>query len=430
MARKNKGRIRKLLAILGPGLTTGAADDDPSGIATYSQTGAGFGYSQLWTALYMLPFMIAVQEACARIGMVHRKGLAAIIRDHYPKKVLYLATMMVVIANTINIGADIGAMAAAAALLVPLPLTVLTLLFTAFILVLEIFSSYQLYTRVLKWLALFLLAYPATLFIINIPWGQVIYASLVPEIEFSKAYFFIIIGVFGTTISPYMFFWQSSQVVEEEKQRDESKPPGGLRLKKHIRVMRIDNAIGMVVSEITTWCILLVSASTLHTAGITHIATAADAARALAPLVNTFPNSGTLAKVIFSSGIIGLGLLAVPVLSGSAAYAVAETFTWRSGFNMNLKKAHGFYGVVTIATLLGLIINFIGINPMEALVYAAVFNGIAAIPLLFIIASVASSRLLMGSFKSGWLSRVLLWATFAAMLISAVVLTIVTFTGE
>jgi len=430
VAKKDKGRVRKILAILGPGLTTGAADDDPSGIATYSQTGASFGNNQLWTAIYMLPFMIAVQEACARIGMVHKKGLAAIIRDHYPKKILYPATMLVVVANTINIGADIGAMAAAAGLLVPLPLTVLTLLFTVFILILEIFSSYQLYTRVLKWLALFLLAYPATLFMIDVPWEKVIYDSVVPKIEFSQGYFFIIIGVFGTTISPYMFFWQSSQVVEEEKQRDEVKPPSGTRLKKHIRVMRLDNAIGMIFSEITTWCVLLVSASTLNAAGITHIATAADAARALEPLVNTFPDSGTLAKVIFSSGIIGLGLLAVPVLSGSAAYAVAETFTWRSGFNLKLKTAHGFYGVVTIATLLGLIINFVGINPMEALVYAAVLNGIAAIPLLFIIASVASSSRLMGSFKSGWLSRFLLWATFAAMLVSAGILTVVTFAGK
>ncbi len=421
-----KKRFWKLFTILGPGLTTGAADDDPSGIATYSQTGAQFGYKLLWTALYMLPFMMAVQEACARIGLVKGKGIAAIIKEHYSKKTLYSVVTLVVVANTINIGADIGAMAEAAGLLIPLPFVVLTLLFTAIILILEVFTSYKAYSRILKWLAFSLLAYPITVFIVDQPWHTVLMASLIPHFEFTFSFFFIIVGVFGTTISPYMFFWQASQEVEEEKERNALKPASSERLKKHIKVMRIDNGIGMFVSELTTWCILVVAASTLHGKGITDIRTAADAAKALEPLVHTFPNAGLLAKFIFSIGIIGLGLLAVPVLSGSAAYAVAEAFTWSSGLNQKIKKAHGFYGVITIATLIGLTINFIGIDPVKALVYAAVLNGIAAVPLLFIIARIAASEKIMGVYKSGNLSRVLVWLTFAAMCTAVISLIFIT----
>ncbi|HTN19663.1 MAG TPA: Nramp family divalent metal transporter [Pelobium sp.] len=427
---KPKKRFWKLLSILGPGLTTGAADDDPSGIATYSQTGAQFGYKQLWTALYMLPFMIAVQEACSRIGLVTGKGLAAIIKDHYSKKTLYMVVGIVVLANTINIGADIGAMAAAAGLLIPLPFAVLTLLFTAIILILEIFTSYRTYSKILKWLALSLLAYPITVAIIEQPWQTIFYASIIPKVEFSFSFLFIIVGVFGTTISPYMFFWQTSQEVEEEKERRIVKPAGTDSLLKHIKVMRIDNGIGMVISEFTTWCILVVAASTLHDKGITDIRTAADAAKALEPLVSTFPYAGLLAKIIFSIGIIGLGLLAVPILSGSAAYAVAETFRWNSGLNQKLKKAHGFYGVITIATLIGLVINFVGIDPVKALIYAAVLNGIATVPLLYIIAKIAASKEIMGVYKSQRLSKLFVWLTFAAMSIAVIGLILISINYE
>ena len=428
--QKPKKRFWKLLSILGPGLTTGAADDDPSGIATYSQTGAQFGYKQLWTALYMLPFMIAVQEACSRIGLVTGKGLAAIIKDHYSKKTLYMVVGIVVLANTINIGADIGAMAAAAGLLIPLPFAVLTLLFTAIILILEIFTSYRTYSKILKWLALSLLAYPITVAIIEQPWQTIFYASIIPKVEFSFSFLFIIVGVFGTTISPYMFFWQTSQEVEEEKERRILKPAGTDSLLKHIKVMRIDNGIGMVISEFTTWCILVVAASTLHDKGITDIRTAADAAKALEPLVSTFPYAGLLAKIIFSIGIIGLGLLAVPILSGSAAYAVAETFRWNSGLNQKLKKAHGFYGVITIATLIGLVINFVGIDPVKALIYAAVLNGIATVPLLYIIAKIAASKEIMGVYKSQRLSKLFVWLTFAAMSIAVIGLILISINYE
>ncbi len=410
-----RNKFIKFLSVLGPGLTTGAADDDPSGIATYSQTGAQFGYGQLWTALYMLPFMMGVQEACARIGMVTGKGIAAIVKENYSKKVLYSVVGLVVVANVINIGADIGAMAAAARLIIPLPLVVWTLIFTASILILEIYTSYKVYARILKWLALSLLAYPITVFIVQLPWLTVLKATFIPHIEFSFAFFFIITGVLGTTISPYMFFWETSQEVEEVKEKKWFRKGVPRISKRKIHAMRIDNNAGMIISEITTWSILVVAGTVLHNSGVTDIKTAADAAKALEPLVHSFPHSGYLSKLIFSIGIIGLGFLAVPVLSGSAAYAVSEAANWDSGLNLKLKKAHGFYGVITIATLIGLIINFIGINPVKALVYAAVLNGIAAVPLIFFIIKISASQKIMGEYKSGLLSKIILWTTFLAM---------------
>ncbi|WP_152620334.1 NRAMP family divalent metal transporter [Pedobacter lusitanus] len=411
--KPRRKKFWKFLTVLGPGLTTGAADDDPSGIATYSQTGAQFGYGQLWTALYMLPFMIAVQEACARIGMVKGKGIAAVVKEHYSRPVLYAVVGLVVVANTINIGADIGAMASAAQLLIPVHFVILTLLFTGIILVLEIFTSYKVYSKILKWLAISLLAYPITAFIVDQPWPTVLRATIVPHFELSFAFVFIITGVLGTTISPYMFFWQASQEVEEEKDRHHGK----LISWRYIKNMRIDNMAGMIISEFTTWCILLVGATVLHGSGVKDINTAADAARALEPLVHSFPNSGFLAKLIFSTGIIGLGLLAVPVLSGSAAYAVSEAFQWKASLNLKFRKAYGFYGVIIIATLIGLAINFIGIDPVKALVYAAVLNGVAAVPLLFLIGKIAMSKEIMGEYKSGLLSSTLVWITFIAMLL-------------
>ena len=412
-AKKNK--FLKFLSILGPGLTTGAADDDPSGIATYSQTGAQFGYGQLWTAFYMLPFMMGVQEACARIGMVTGKGIAAIVKEHYNAKILYSVVSLVVIANVINIGADIGAMAAAAKLIIPLPFAVWTLLFTASILILEIFTTYKVYARILKWLALSLLAYPVTVFIVQMPWLTVLKATFIPHIEFSFAFFFIITGVLGTTISPYMFFWETSQEVEEVKEKKWIKNGLPSIRKSNIRSMRIDNNAGMIISEITTWSILVVAGTVLHNSGVTDIKTAADAAKAIEPLVHSFPYSGYLSKLIFSVGIIGLGFLAVPVLSGSAAYAVSEAVNWESGLNLKLKRAHGFYGIITIATLIGLIINFVGINPVKALVYAAVLNGVAAVPLIFLIIKISANNKIMKEYKSGLLSKVILWITFLAM---------------
>ena len=414
-------KVKKFLKVFGPGVITGAADDDPSGIATYTQTGAKFGYGQLWTVTAMLPLMVAVQEACARIGAVTGHGLSTVIKTNYSKKVLYAAVLLVVVANTINIGADIGALAAAAQLLVPVNFTILTLGFTALILVLEIFTSYRVYSRILIWLALTLLAYPLTLFIIDKPWQTIIAATFLPHVELNFEFFFIITGVLGTTISPYMFFWQASQEVEEEKELHLTSRYGKPKIgAQFIKNLRLDNLTGMIFSEFATWSIIVVAATVLNQNGITNITSAAEAAKALEPLVQTFPNSGFLSKLIFAIGIMGLGLLSIPILSGSAAYAISEAFNMKEGLNLKLKKAHGFYGIITIATLIGLMINFIGIDPIKALVFTAVFNGVAAVPLIFLIARIARNKKIMGEYRSGWLSNTTVWITFIVMLASAV----------
>src|SRR5215469_6173299 len=413
--------LKKFLRILGPGIITGAADDDPSGIATYSQTGVQFGYGQLWTALFMLPFLVGVQEACSRIGAVTGKGIAAVVREHFSKPVLYVVVVLVLIANTINIGADIGAMAAAANLLFPLPFVVFALLFTALILTLEIFLSYKVYSRVLKWLTLALLAYPLTVFIVAEPWPTILRATFLPHIELKFQFLFLITGVLGTTISPYMFFWQASEETEEERKAHLLGKDGRPHISwGFIRNVRIDTIIGMMFSEVGTWAIIVVTATVLHAHGMTDIRTAADAAKALEPLVQTFPNAGYLAKVIFATGIIGLGLLSIPVLAGSASYALSETLQWPGGLDLKLTRAWGFYGVITVATLIGLLLNFIGIDPIKALVYTAVINGVVAVPLIFVIALIARNKNIMGQYTSGWLSNLLVWLTFLGMGAAAV----------
>lgn len=413
-------KIKGFWRILGPGLVTGAADDDPSGIATYTQTGAKFGYGQLWTALYMLPLMVAVQEACARIGLVTGKGITKIVKEQYSRAVLYSVISLVVVANVINIGADIGAMASAAQLLVPAPFIVLTLVFTTIILLLEIFTNYKVYSKILKWLAVTLLAYPITLFIVQQPWATIFKATMVPHVEFSFEFFFIITGVLGTTISPYMFFWEASQEVEEDNKKHllhGNKPNIG---RISVQRMRMDNTFGMIFSEFATWSIIVVAATVLHNSGVHEVKTAADAAKAIEPLVHSFPNAGFLSKLIFSLGIIGLGMLAVPVLSGSAAYSVAEAFNWAASLNLKFKKARGFYAIIIASTIVGLILNFIGINPVKALVYAAVLNGVAAVPLLFLVVKISGDEKIMGKFKSGTLSKIILWVTFTAMAAAAI----------
>ncbi|HWZ02460.1 MAG TPA: Nramp family divalent metal transporter [Mucilaginibacter sp.] len=417
IAAKVKGFWRKL----GPGLVTGAADDDPSGIATYSQTGAQFGYGQLWTALYMLPLMIAVQEACARIGLVTGKGITTIVRERYSKWVLYAVVGLVVVANTINIGADLGAMAAAAQLLVPASFILLTLLFTTIILLLEVFTNYKVYSKILKWLAITLLAYPITLFIVQQPWGTVLKATVIPHFEFSFAFLFIITGVLGTTISPYMFFWEASQEVEEDEEKNLLNNPEKPMISRiSVKGMRMDNTFGMIFSEFATWSIIVVAATVLHNSGVKNINTAADAAKAIEPLVHSFPHAGFLSKLIFSIGIIGLGMLAIPVLSGSAAYSVANAFNWKASLNLKFGKAKGFYIIIIAATVVGLLLNFIGVNPVKALVYAAVLNGVAAVPLLFLVLKISSDENIMGEFKSKAISKTILWITFIAMGAAAV----------
>ena len=412
-------RARNLLKVAGPGIITGAADDDPSGIATYTQTGAQFGYGQLWTALLILPMLVAVQEACARIGAVTGKGIAAVVKEHYSKSVLYTMLVLVVVANTINLGADLGAMGAAAALIIPVNFTVLVLFFTAAILILEIFTSYKTYARILKWLSVSLFSYVITVFLVHEPWGVIFYATFVPHIEFSAGFFFIITGVIGTTISPYMFFWEASDEVEEEKSRHMIHNGVPKLTSQFMKRIRLDNFLGMLSSQIAAWCVIVVGSTVLHANGVTHITSAAQAAKALEPLVHTFPHSGFFAELIFAVGIIGLGFLAVPVFSGSASYALSEALHWNAGLNLKLKRAHGFYGVITVATLIGLMINFIGINPMQALVVTAVINGVIAVPLIFLIARIARNREIMGEYRSGPLSNLFVWAAFVFMAAAA-----------
>jgi Mn2+/Fe2+ NRAMP family transporter len=413
-----KFRFNRILRILGPGVVTGAADDDPSGIATYSQAGAQFGFHMPWTMLFTYPLMTAVQEACMRVGAVTGKGLAAAIREHYPKKVLYPVVALVVSANTFNIGSDIGAMAASTQLILPgVSFPVLAIGFAVIMILLEVFVPYRTYVRILKWLALTLFAYFITAFLVQVPWGEVIKATFTPHFEFSKEFLFIIVAIFGTTISPYLFFWETSNVVEDEIAQHRLAVRGGTpRISKpYLKRLRIDNALGMLFSNVTAWFIIVVGAVVLGANGIKNINSAADAARALEPLVNGFPNAGFLAKLIFAVGVIGIGLMSVPVLAGSSSYAIAETFSWREGLFRKFKQARGFYFVIIAGTLAGLMFNFIGFDPIKALILTAVFNGIAAVPLIFFIAKISSRSDIMGEHASGRWSKLGLWVAFAVM---------------
>lgn len=404
-------QIRRWLRILGPGLVTGAADDDPSGIGTYSQAGAAYGTGQLWLALYMLPLLIAVQEMCARIGLVTGKGIAAVVRQHYSRSVLFVAVGLVLVANTLNIGADLGAMAATVQLLVPgTPVFILLVVLSLGILALEVFVPYQRYAIVLKVLALSLFAYVATGLIVGPRGGELLRATVVPNIEFTPAFLALVVGVLGTTISPYLFFWQASEEVEEV-QLHHQEPRGTDRVRQrqallgNLRILRVDTILGMILSEVATWFIIFTTGSVLHTHAVTTITTADQAAAALEPLVHTFPHAGTLAKVIFAVGILGVGLLGIPVLAGSAAYAVAEAFHWKEGLAKTLRQAPGFYLVIGIATVVGLALNLLHINPIRALVYSAIINGVVAVPLLVLILLVANNRAIMKTYTNGRLAN-------------------------
>lgn len=423
MLKGNKKGFFRFLSILGPGLITGAADDDPSGIATYSQTGAQFGYGMLWTAIFMLPFLIGVQEACARIGAVKGKGLTAVIKEHFSKKILFPIVLLILVANTINIGADLAAMGEAAQLIIPINRYIFSIFFSISILFANICFPYKQYSKFLKWLVIFLFSYPLTVIIVTQPWLKLLKASFIPHMEFNFQFLFIITGVLGTTITPYLFFWQPSQIVEERQANHHGITKGDRHfIKKLIQTVRLDNFVGMLFSEIGTWSIIVVAATVLHSHGITDIKTAAEAAKALEPLVHTFPYSGFLAKFIFGIGIIGLGLLAVPVLAGSISYAICEVYDFRKGANQKFKTAPVFYGVFIFATLIGLSLNFLGISPFKTLVYSAVVNGIVAVPLLLIITIIARSQKIMGNYQSGFLSTFITFITFICMMITVVAL--------
>jgi len=413
---ERKTRTR-LMRWLGPGLITGAADDDPSGIATYSQAGAAYGFGQLWTIVLCLPLMIAVQEACARIGSATSQGLVRVTSRVYSKKILFLVVALVVIANVINIGADFAAVGASLNLLIPLPIWLLSTIFMLIVLALEIFIGYHTYAKFLKFLALSLISYVVVALMVTSNWIAVLKATFIPQLEWSSAYWYVIVAILGTTISPYMFFWQTAEEVEETKYaHQQEKSPRG------IREIRQDTSVGMSISQIGSWFMIITAAVVLHENGVVNIGTASDAAKALEPLVEGFPYAGTIAKSLFAIGVIGMGLLGIPVLAGSVAYAISDAFNWREGLDYKLKEAKQFYGVIIFSTVAGWLITLIGIDPIKSLVFAAVINGLVAVPLIFLISRISRNREVMGELAGRGLSRTMLNIAFVVMLLCALML--------
>ncbi|MBI2431151.1 MAG: divalent metal cation transporter [Candidatus Levybacteria bacterium] len=409
--------VKKIIKILGPGFITGASDDDPSGIATYSQTGALFGFSQLWTAPFSFPLMVAAQEMCGRIGLVTGRGLAGVIRQYYTKKVLYGAVLLLFVANTINIGADLGAMAASLQLILGLPFWMLLISIAVITLCLEVFISYKTYAQYLKYLTFALFSYFFVVLTIHINWKEVFSSTVFPTVQFTKDYLLNIVAILGTTISPYLFFWQASEEVEEEVAHHKLRQMGAGQPKvtpKDISRLRMDTIIGMFFSNLVMWFIIIATGATLFTQGIKTIQTASDAALALRPIASDF------AFLLFALGIIGTGFLAVPILAGSASYAVSEAFGWKAGLYRTPKTAPQFYLVIVIATVIGITINFIGISPFSALYYTAVLNGIVAPPLLFIILIIANNKEIMGNRVNNRLLNIIGIVTIIIMAISAI----------
>ena len=403
---------------LGPGLITGAADDDPSGIATYSQVGAQYGLNMLWSVLVCLPLMIAIQSICARIGCVTGKGLAGNIKLVFPRWLLTLLVVLLLVANVINIAADVAAMGEAAALVLPgIDYHIYVVAFALVSLLLQIFVPYNRYVGVLKWLTLALLAYVAVIFTVKIPWDQVALRTVMPQLKIDKDSLTLLVALLGTTISPYLFFWQSSEEVEElEKQNDAPLKQGRERgeARKALRRIGVDTIIGMVFSELIAFFIVLTTAVTLNVHHVTDIDSAAKAAAALKPV------AGPFASLLFSLGIVGTGLLAIPVLAGSAAYAVAETRGWTSGLNHKLLEAKEFYAIIALAVIGGIGLSFSPIDPMKALVLSAVINGVAAVPIMAVTMIVVMRKDLMGVFVATPVQRIFGWLATAVMGVAAV----------
>lgn len=418
--------LKKLFGKIGPGFITGAADDDPSGIATYSQTGAIFGYSQLWLALFSFPFMVVIQQMCGRIGMVTGKGLASVIKDNYSKKVLYFAVMLLVITNTINIGADLGAMASSAQMLLGLPYLLWLCLMTGLIIILEVFVTYKTYSKILKYLALTLFAYVLTAFIVKLDWLMIAKNTVLPKIQFTRDYLLNVVAILGTTISPYLFFWQASEEVEEEIYDDKISDMGdgtAAVTPQNVTDMDWDTIVGMFFSQAIMFFIIITAAATLHASGITNIGTASQAAEALRPL------AGDLAYFLFAVGIIGTGLLAVPILAASSAYAVAETIGLKEGLSKKAGLAPGFYGIIAASTLFGMSLDWLGIDPIKALYYAAALNGMAAPPLMALIILIANNKDIMGKFINNRSSNIVGWMIFLVMAFAGILLIVELFKG-
>ncbi|MDR3454994.1 MAG: divalent metal cation transporter [Rhodoferax sp.] len=406
---------------LGPGLITGAADDDPSGIATYSQAGAQFGFNLLWTILLTYPLMVGIQVVSARIGRVSGHGLATNIRRHYPGWLLYGVVGLLLIANTINIAADVAAMGEALTLIVGGPAQMYAVAFGVVSLLLQVFVPYRRYVRILKWLTLSLLAYVATAFVVHIPWSQVLLRALVPQLSWKKEYITTVVAVFGTTISPYLFFWQASQEVEDQLADPQAQPliKAPPQATANLRRIKIDTYVGMGFSNLVAFFIILTTAVTLNVHGITDIQTSAQAATALRPI------AGDFAFMLFSAGIIGTGLLAIPVLGGSSAYAMAGAFRWRNSLERKPMDARHFYGIIALSTVIGIGLGFTPIDPIKALYWSAVINGVISVPIMVVMMLMAVRPDIMGQFVIttrlkvlGWLATLMMAAAVAAMLVT------------
>jgi NRAMP (natural resistance-associated macrophage protein)-like metal ion transporter len=404
-------KLKSFVRELGPGLVTGAADDDPSGIATYSLAGAAFGYHLLWTAIVTLPLMTAVQLMCARIGVVTRRGLAAVLREHYSRWLLWFACLLLLVANTINIAADLGGMAAAASMLSGIPSVWFVPTFTIAILALLIFASYAYMTRIFKWLTLVLFAYVLAAFVANPDWFEVFRETFLPRIQYTHDYLLTFVAILGTTISPYLFFWQAAQNAEQEEHL-EKKIEGRPRraMERELRSSGRDVGAGMFISNLIMFFIILTAGATLHKAGQTNIETAEQAAAALRPL------AGNAAYLLFTLGLVGTGVLAVPVLAGSAAYALAEAGAWNAGMSEKIHDARNFYGVIAIAMLIGMAMNFAHFNAVRLLFWTAVINGLLAPPLIIILLFVCNNPKVMGDHRNGW--KLNLFGILAAVLMT------------
>lgn len=410
IVKNPKAKTKIFLKALGPGLITGAADDDPSGIGTYSSVGAKFGLSILWMAAWLLPIMLAVQEACARIGIVTNHGLAGVLRKHYRKRIVLSIVFLLIVANIINIGADLGAMAASLNLLFGFNFYAGAILFSLFIILIEVFVQYRIYVKILKWLALSVLSYVIAGFFIDLEWISIFKNTFIPRVSFTEEYIFAMIAVFGTTITPYLFFWQASEEVEENKLlKTKPKNPS---IRKRIRRMQTDVKTGMILANVVFFFIVITTAQALFKNGITDINSAESAALALRPF------SGNFAYILFAVGIIGTGLLAVPILAGSGAYAVCEIMKWREGLEFKFSRAKGFYLIIIISILFGLVLNFFNINPIKALYYSAFINGIIAIPLLIAIMLIGNDKTVMKSeTHPGWV-KFFGWLGVTAMILA------------
>jgi NRAMP (natural resistance-associated macrophage protein)-like metal ion transporter len=417
--QNNRGPLRGESSIwskLGPGLITGAADDDPSGIATYSQSGAAFGYGVLWTVMFTFPLMVGIQIVSAQIGRVTGLGLAANICRHFPKSLLISIVLLLLVANIINIAADIGAMASALQLLIGGPSHWYAVGFGVVSLVLQVFVPFPRYAPLLKALTLALFAYVATAFVVHVPWLEVAWRAFVPDLSTKTSYIVAIVAIFGTTISPYLFFWQASQEVEEQRATPGAKPliEAPQQSRSNFRRIKADTWLGMAFSNLVAFFIMLTAVVTFHAHGVLDIETSAQAAEALRPL------AGEFAFVLFAAGIVGTGLLAVPVLAGSAAYAVAEALHWRIGLGLQLMRASGFYAIIAMATMLGVALNFTSISPIKALFWSAVINGVIAVPIMIVMMLMAARGDIMGKFVIRPRLRILGWLATAVMTIAVI----------